>query len=325
MAEDRQSCDLTRLRRRGILAALGALVTAVAAKATGSTAHAADGGNLILGQNNTSNNTTQITRNGPLSSQYGLFVDNNNYVAILGRAAGSATSSAIYAYALAGPDQALQANATAAGTYGVRSDAVSTAGLFVSQTDYGVAGISFGRTGGYFKSTASDYALRAESTTGFAALFQGGLVRIEGNFEATGTKSAVVPYPDGTERRVYCTEAPEAWFEDFGEARLTAGRAVVPIPADFLPLIDGSRYYVFVQPHDPDTQGLAVTARYPDRFEVIECGKGSSSSSFTFRIVARRKDVVATRLAPAQRPAVQDRSPLRLDPPKPPVIPPPLR
>jgi len=31
-----------------------------------------------------------------------------------------------------------------------------------------------------------------------------------------GPKSAAVPHPDGTLRRLYCVESPESWFEDFG-------------------------------------------------------------------------------------------------------------
>jgi hypothetical protein len=323
-----QAGSTSTIRRRGVLAGAAALAAAAVAKLTTPTANAADGGNLIIGANNISNATTQLTRNGPFGSTTAFFVDNNNYNAILGRTAGPG-SAAIYAFALAGPDQALQANATAAGSYGLRVDAVDTAGLFVSQQGYGVAAIVNGNSAGYFKCNALAYALRVESTNvpGLAALFTGppaapggpALVRIEGHFEATGTKSAVVPYPDGTQRRVYCTEAPDAWFEDYGEARLVDGRAVVPIPRDFAPLVDTSRYFVFLQPHDAETESLAVTSRLPDRFEVVEHGKGSSTASFTFRIVAKRKDVGAPRLAQVDRPQLGP--PLKVDPPRMPTIP----
>ena len=36
-------------------------------------------------------------------------------------------------------------------------------------------------------------------------------------------KSAAVPHPDGSHRRLYCLEAPESLFEDFGRAHLRAG------------------------------------------------------------------------------------------------------
>jgi hypothetical protein len=49
------------------------------------------------------------------------------------------------------------------------------------------------------------------SGTPVAALIQGGL-KVEGGFEASGVKSAVVPHPDGTTRRLYCMESPKSQF-----------------------------------------------------------------------------------------------------------------
>src|SRR5262249_15427617 len=54
-----------------------------------------------------------------------------------------------------------------------------------------------------------------------------------GDLQVTGTKAAVVPFPDGTQRTLYCMESPELWFEDFGAAKLKDGRAVVKLDADF--------------------------------------------------------------------------------------------
>src|SRR5262249_52025500 len=48
-----------------------------------------------------------------------------------------------------------------------------------------------------------------------------------------GVKGALVPFPDGSKRLLYCMESPEHWFEDFGTAKLTRGRAVVKLDADF--------------------------------------------------------------------------------------------
>lgn len=43
-----------------------------------------------------------------------------------------------------------------------------------------------------------------------------GTVLISGKLIATGPKCAVVPFPDGTHRQLYCLESPQSWFEDFG-------------------------------------------------------------------------------------------------------------
>ena len=46
---------------------------------------------------------------------------------------------------------------------------------------------------------------------------------VHGNQTVLGLKSAAVPFPDGTWRRLYCMESPENWFEDFGTAQLVKG------------------------------------------------------------------------------------------------------
>ena len=106
-----------------------------------------------------------------------------------------------------------------------------------------------------------------------------------------GPKSAAVTAPDGTLRRFYSTEAPEAWFEDFGRASLTGGTATVTIEAQFGSFVDTtSDYYVFVQPEN-DTISLTVTKHGPTSFEVRDLTDRRSDATFSYRIVARRKDL----------------------------------
>ena len=68
------------------------------------------------------------------------------------------------------------------------------------------------------------------ATNGVAGAYAGafyGPVIVGGNFTVVGgAKSAAVPHPDGSHRRLYCVESPESWFEDFGEAELICGEAV---------------------------------------------------------------------------------------------------
>src|SRR6266508_2771899 len=63
----------------------------------------------------------------------------------------------------------------------------------------------------------------------FGGYFFGNVV-VTGNLAVNGTisspnKQAVVAFPDGTQRVLYCMESPEYWFEDFGAAKLKRGRA----------------------------------------------------------------------------------------------------
>ena len=53
----------------------------------------------------------------------------------------------------------------------------------------------------------------------YAAAFYGPVI-VGGDFTVVGgAKSAAVPHPDGSHRRLYCVESPESWFEDFGRGR----------------------------------------------------------------------------------------------------------
>jgi hypothetical protein len=111
-----------------------------------------------------------------------------------------------------------------------------------------------------------------------------------GNVQVTGTKAAVVPFPDGTHRALYCMESPDLWFEDFGEAKLVQGRAVVKLDPDFAKVIKTGDYHVFLAP-EGDCRGLYVRRKTAVSFEVRELGGGKSSVAFSYRIVGRRKDI----------------------------------
>ncbi len=128
----------------------------------------------------------------------------------------------------------------------------------------------------------------------FAGLFFGN-VQVQGDFTVIGHKSAVVPHPDGTHRRLYCVESPENWFEDFGSGRLAGGRATVELEADFASLVKTRDYHVFLTP-EGDCNGLYVHRKGAGGFEVRELLKGASSVGFSYRIVARRRDAKGKRL-----------------------------
>jgi hypothetical protein len=97
-----------------------------------------------------------------------------------------------------------------------------------------------------------------------------------------------VPFPDGSRRVLYCVESPDHWFEDFGAARLSRGRARVKLDTDFAKVIGA--YHVFLTPRG-DCNGLYVARTRGSAFEVRELGGGTSSVPFSYRIVGRRKDV----------------------------------
>jgi hypothetical protein len=88
-------------------------------------------------------------------------------------------------------------------------------------------------------------------------------------------------------RALYCEEATEVWFSDYGFGRLNGGRAVIDIDPLFAETVSLDRpYHVFVQPYG-DTE-LYVSNRTATGFEVY-ARDGESDIDFSYRVVAKRK------------------------------------
>jgi hypothetical protein len=213
---------------------------------------------------------------------------------------------------------------TSSGSYGVYGEAESGDGVHGAATSgNGVAGSSgsgtavMGSSGtgyGVYGASPNNYAVVGVTTSGngvygqVSAANQAGLVGRQdnssgnwavygfGNIGATGTKSAVVPAADGNGHlTLYCMESPECWFEDFGSAKLARGSATVKIDPEFAHTVVTEDYFVFVQA-EGECKGLYVARKTGTSFVVRELDSGASSVSFSYRIVARRKDVSAPRL-----------------------------
>jgi len=122
-----------------------------------------------------------------------------------------------------------------------------------------------------------------------------GPVRVEDDLTVTGAKSAAVPHPDGSYPRLYSVESPESYFEDFGRARLADGRATVTLDVDFAALVYADDYDVYVTPRGA-CWGLYVASQDPNGFEVRELNNGASSITFSYRVLARRRDLSRARL-----------------------------
>ena len=164
----------------------------------------------------------------------------------------------------------------AAGVFGSSANRPGVIGT--SNTAVGVVG--FSNTVGIFGQT--------NNPAGFAGIFQGN-VAVNGTLSAT-VKNAVVPFPDGTQRVLHCVESPDHWFEDFGTAKLKNGRATVKLDPDFAKVVNTSDYHIFIMP-GADCRGLYVRRKTAKGFEVRELQDGTSSVTFSYNIVARRKDI----------------------------------
>jgi len=204
--------------------------------------------------------------------------------------------------------------------YGVFGFSANSNGI-AGQSGGGAAGcVGFaGAPGGY--GIYGGIAVQGGYAGGFA-----GPVLVVGDFTATGgAKSAAVPHPDGTHRRLYCMESPESWFEDFGKGRLANGRGEVKLDADFSTLVHGDDYHIFLTPRG-DSNGLYVNGLTSSGFEVREQKGGASSLDFDYRVVAKRKDIPGPRLEKVKLPElikelVKPDLPKPFEPPKAPEPP----
>jgi hypothetical protein len=134
----------------------------------------------------------------------------------------------------------------------------------------------------------------------YAATFYGPAV-VSGDFTVVGgAKSAAVPHPDGSHRRLYCVESPESWFEDFGSAKLVCGDADVALDPDFAAVVDTSDYHVFLTGYD-GLSDLSVCDRTSEGFRV-RATRGAGDGTFSWRVVAKRKDIAAPRFETVETP-----------------------
>jgi hypothetical protein len=104
-------------------------------------------------------------------------------------------------------------------------------------------------------------------------------------------------------RRVdaFAARSASPQMEDVGEGQLVAGRAFVRLDPAFAETLDRSHpYLVELTPEGP-SRGLYVAERGPNGFSVRENPGGTSSLTFTYRIVAKPFDSAAQRLPADER------------------------
>jgi hypothetical protein len=133
---------------------------------------------------------------------------------------------------------------------------------------------------------------------GTAGQFDGNVV-VNGDFTVFGkVKSVAVPFPDGSHRRLYCMESPENWFEDFGFGELSNGEARVPLDPGFSAIVEGEGYHVFITEYEGNN-ALYVTQRTSAGF-VVRATAQTATGTFSYRVVAKRKDIRAPRFEEVQ-------------------------
>ena len=175
---------------------------------------------------------------------------------------------------------------TSPANVGVYGQGTRNAGVFGTSPVYGV----WGRTG-------TGFGVNGEATgSGIGVYGRAGAGGWAGYFDGNVFVSGRVVQGGGAALQAATAETRE----DVGRARLIDGRASVPLDADVAGTL-GDDYHVFLT-GEGDSNGLYVTERSPTAFGVRERGGGTSSASFSYRVVAAR------RAGPKPRPAPMPRS-----------------
>ena len=218
---------------------------------------------------------------------------------------------------------------TSTNSIGVHGRSTNNAGVFaegpigVFATGTGVAGIFGGSSGngfgfwgnsvasaGIYGTSTTGPGVRAESTNAFGLHAKGPTYAgvFEGNVFVTGRVIA----QGGVGASATATGTTRTLAEDVGEATLVNGKATVALAQDFADEIKGGQYQVFVTPHDASGRPLAVVARRRDGFDVQELagratdagttsGRGSNAG-FSYRVVAKLTGPAGPRQAPLAPP-----------------------
>ena len=139
--------------------------------------------------------------------------------------------------------------------------------------------------GGFFRDSVS---VANQSSARVAAYVAGTDYKIIGS----GIVSTIVEDVSGNNRIMFCPEATEVLFEDYGSGQLVNGHVRVeldPIFAKNITVNSKHELRVFIQ-LEGDCNGVYVTNKSGNGFEVKELGGGNSNVKFTYKVIGNRAD-----------------------------------
>jgi hypothetical protein len=99
-------------------------------------------------------------------------------------------------------------------------------------------------------------------------------------------------------------ESPESWFEDFGIGDFVNGHAEIQLDPDFASVVNTENYHVFLTEYE-DNNALYVSNRATKGFNVRAKSSKTARGTFSYRVVAKRKDIAGPRLEKVTTPAKQ--------------------
>ncbi len=205
---------------------------------------------------------------------------------VIGQAAGSRGMGGFF----------YNANATGTGVVASGNGLATTyyltggTGASFNGRQYGLYGFAWGgnttaSAGGYFR----DSVTAAQDVTVRVAAYNAGTqYKIIGG----GAVSTIVKDANNNEKIMFASEAPEVLFEDYGKGELINGKAIITLDPTFTnntTVNDKHELRVFIQ-LEGDCNGVYVTNKSKNGFEVIELAGGNSNVKFSFHVVANRAD-----------------------------------
>ena len=255
----------------------------------------------ITGADLTDSVVPNVGVHGSGTTGTGVRGDSESGVGVIGI---SNSATGMYGFSSGGPG----VFGTSANSVGVYGQGANSAGVFGTSPIYGLWGrtnTGFGVNGEAVGAGIGVYGKAGAG--GFAGYF-------DGNVYVSGTV---------TQGGAASPQTSSAWttavVEDVGDARLVDGRATVVLDQDLAATLDGD-YRIFLTP-EGDSNGLYVSRKGRGEFEVREQRGGSSTLTFSYRAVQRRKDGPRRESGPSQRPALLDRTdvpvPIAPAPPEP--------
>lgn len=196
------------------------------------------------------------------------------------------------------------ASSTSFGTIGLNSNAAGTAVVGIGN-NLTIAGSTLAAgSGGSFKGLSTGLVAVTSSTGESQAIYtinNGAACRVnhfngttQYKILGTGTVSTVVDGLNGEKVTLHCSESPEIYFEDYGEGKLLNGKvriSIDPIFAKNVTVNEKHPLRVFIQ-LEGNCNGVYVTNKSVNSFDVVELNNGKSNISFQWHIVCNRADEV---------------------------------
>jgi hypothetical protein len=255
--------------------------------------NAAGTGVAVYGQNSgTGTGVEGVSSNATGFAMWGININasgtaiggsgNNLGLAYLSTGSGGAfngTTNGLYSKATAGAGN----GAMLVGNNSINNYLLAGSGVAATGTQFGVFGyaanLGNGNAGGYFSNGAGSFVYVGFTNAGIN-------YKVNGN----GSVATMVKNTRNENVSLFCPEAPEILFQDFGQGQLVNGTAHIDLDADFIKNIAVSEKHplrVIVQ-LEGDCKGVYVYNKSASGFDVKELSGGSSNVPFTWFVTANR-------------------------------------